>query len=507
MEIGSPPNEIRRTEGLDAHRRFKIISQKVQECLRGTAFLEDKSWTQEDVERAKQLLLACAPYAHPKVGPIYWEYIILASIYAKRLAESTRVKEFDPLESQGLLLLHDIGRLVIPHRYLLNDQIAHVLLEKKNRVRGDLLEKLTPMVGILGLPGQNPVNSLTDLTVSQRILDTADNLGKKGTDGQLFNIKTFKAYATVQPTRYTAGVWPNENIGRKRLVAGRQRLSTDLVLAQINWLRQKYGIDFNKLREEVAEEFNRSENQEFLLALKDAQETLDINVDRLLLRPPVEAIVFDMGDVLFQGKPGEALDDELIRRLCSFFNCSRDNICNAFKSLHTEGMPGIISERGYLERFWQLAGRQAPQEIDALRKPFIHPGIYRPNKKMQKIVRSLAQNTNIRLYIFSNIISPLAPIMKARLKKCYPEIPEEHMLTSCELAVAKGVNEDVYAKLVESVKPQNPEGIIFIDDNEEYSTATRVQKGIRGFTFRGNPYKNLSAEDRLLQELEKAEVI
>lgn len=510
MESGMASIERTTTiEGQDAQKRYNLIVHNAREHLGQTALVENRAWTQKDVEKARAFLVASAPFAHPKVNPGYWEHITLASLYAYKLAEHTDLQELNPYEAQTLLLLHDVGRLISPHRYLRNDLVAHRLMQKVG-THPKTLEKLEPMRGLLGLPGQNPVNALEDLTVSQRIIMIADNLGKKDKDGNLFDIKTMKSYDMAQPTRYTAGVWPSENAGKERLVAGRQRIATDLLLAQIDWIIQEYSVDFNKLREEVAEEFNRPQNQKFLLALKDEQETLDINTDKQFSRPPVEVIIFDVGDVLLTGNDGETVDNELIRRMCKFFGCTEDIITHAFEELHSEGMTGAISERGYLEKFWELAGKKPPGDIDteSLREPFAQPDIYHPDKKMQEIIAALANNPNLKLFLFSNAIAAVTPIAENALRKHYPQFKKGSYFPSNRIGVAKGIdNAAAFSWLLHNIPASTPEAVVFIDDNEKYTSAARALFGIRGFTFRGNPYKNLSATERLRRELQKARFI
>lgn len=495
-------------EGQDALTRYNILIHNGQEYLNGTALVEDKPWSQDDVAQVKRFLIASAPFAHPKVNPSYWEHIILAGIYARLLAERTNHPDINPYEAQSLLLLNDLGRFAVPHHYLRND-LVYDRLAKGIGIREDFMGKLPSMFHILGI-GPNPFQTLQDVPEVQRITDVADNIGKNGADGQLFDIESMLAYDSAQPTRYIPNSpWPSENRGRKALTEeGKQKFAIDNLLQEIQWLKDTFSINFDQLREEVKEEFEGFENQEFLIALKDAHETLDTQTDRLLGRPPIEVVVFDVGDVLFT-RDGEKIDNEIIRRMSSFFNCEGDVILHAFSELHIPGTTGSISEKEYLRRFWGLAGKNPPLTIEALREPFIHPDIYQPNPKMQELIQKLAQNPNIRIFLFSNVVPPLTPVTEKRLRECCPQLDIDNCyLASSRAGFGKGIdNSTAFSYLLEKAKASNPQAVLFIDDNESHCVAARSLFAIRGFTFRENPYKNLTAEERLEAELQKAEII
>ncbi|MBI4058779.1 hypothetical protein HY404_00910 [Candidatus Microgenomates bacterium] len=511
---------VLQTERQDAKLRFQLNEHNAEEYLESTALVKDKPWSEEDVEQTKRFLLACAPFAHPKVFPSYWEHLIIASLYGKELARRTKNSDFDPYEAQTLMLLHDLGRLVAPHRYLRNDVIEYSLLKHAGE-RADLLKTsfiLPELIGVKvpGIPEtQKPFTKLADMTLAQRIIDVADNLSKRTATGQLWTINDLLDYSAKMVANYSAEgkIWASERTGLKAIAdppagKGKLRFAAHLVIEEVAWLKQAYGIDFDKLRDKITQEWNNRENQEFLLALKDAQETLDQNVDRLLGKPNITTVVFDVGDVLFQGKKSEVLDDELIRRISAFFSCSPENTLTAFRTLHVKGMTGQISEREYLEHFWKIAGKTPPDGIKELRVPFLHPDVYQPNREMQDIVKNLSQNPNLTIFLFSNVVSVLTPVVIACLKEFYPEISESNYLFSNRIGVAKGVDDKAAFQLVlEIIHPDDPQKILFIDDNEKYTTAARSLYNIRGFTFRENPYRDQTADKRFKQELQKAELI
>ena len=103
-------------------------------------------------------------------------------------------------------------------------------------------------------------------------------------------------------------LWPSEKRGIEALEQGKQALAITLVIEEIEWLEKNYKIDFTALREEVLQEFQKPENQNWLLQARNAQENLNPKFDELLGRPPVKTVIFDFGDVLTAG----GLDEKLI---------------------------------------------------------------------------------------------------------------------------------------------------------------------------------------------------
>lgn len=500
----------RQQERKDTILRRDLVVGIGREYFAGTALVEDKPWTVRDLVQVDKFLIATAPFAHPKVAPSYWEHLILASLYGRFIAERAPGIGLDPNEAEALLLLHDAGRLAIAHRYLRNDVVEHSIFLRVG-VRPELLEKLPSVPGMIGVKVPF-ISSVTytgfeDVPNVQRATDVMDNVGKRGRNGELFDIKEYQEYSMGQPARYTGGMWPSERRGRRAIAeGGKQKFALELTLAEIDWLKETHGIEFSSLREAVAQEFGKLEHQAFLLALKDAQETLDPEVDIALGRPGVTTVVFDVGDVLFQGKDGEVLDNELARRLSGFFDCPQEVITSAFDTLHQEGMTGQIGEIDYLRRFWTMAGKEPPETIEELRRPFIHPDIYQPDREIQEILAALSKNPNIKLQVFSNVIASLSAVVEQRLGQLYPQIPPENILFSNRLGVAKGVSSNAFERLAHEVK-EDPQAIVFIDNNEGYTSTARGTTGMRGFTFRGNPFKGLTAQQRLKTELQKAGLI
>ncbi len=129
---------------------------------------------------------------------------------------------------------------------------------------------------------------------------------------------------------------------------------------------------------------------------------------------------------------------------------------------------------------------------------------------MQELIARLVRNSNIRVFLFSNVVPPFIAPTVQRLKECYPQLDiDNSYFASSRDGFGKGIdNNEAFSYLLKKVKPSGgPQAVVFIDDNESYTTAARSLFGIRGLTFRGNPYINLTAAERLEQELGKAELI
>ena len=121
---------------------------------------------------------------------------------------------------------------------------------------------------------------------------------------------------------------------------------------------------------------------------------------------------------------------------------------------------------------------------------------------MQETVEGLnKKETNI--WIYSNIIPLLTEVVKQKLIEYYPSLDPKRIIFSCERGVPKQ-SDGSYAKIANTLGRGE---ILFIDDLETYTTKARASGSMRGFTFRGNPYGNISPQKRLTDELKSAGLI
>lgn len=502
-------------ERADTYKRRDLIVDLAQQYLKGTALVADKPWTPEDPEQVKNFLIAAAPFAHPKIFPSYWDHVVIASIYARKVAEKAPRLGLNPNEAEALESLHDIGRLAIPNRYLRNDLVEDSIFHRVH-IRPQLLEKLPSVPKIIGVKvpfiSRGAYRSIDDVPPIQRALDVTDNFGKRAENGELFDKKDHEEYSSKISARYQGGMWASERAGKKAYAGNieMQRFANELLSAELKWLEEEYGIHFDQLRQEVARELQKPEHQQFLLDLKDAQETLNPNVDHLLGRPAIQAVVFDMGNVLTGGTNSEDIDLFLAQKLALHFGCSTEEAYKALLDSLADGkaFSGKISEEEYLVQFWQRLGKTPPVTIDELRAPFVQPEIYAPIEGMQEIVDALSKNSNIEILCLSDAIAAVTPPLLEAIKKYFPQIKLTNIILSNRVgATKKESGSPAFKVLLDQLGSPNPESVLFIDDKEDYTTAARATYNMRGFTFRGNPYKNLSATERLVAELKKAGLI
>lgn len=501
MEYSEGAKEIRTMEGPDAQRRYELISQTVKERLKKTALLKEKPFSRGDIEGIKETLIAVAPFSQPRVFPNYWDHLLLASIYAHKLAEKTGLKDIQPLEAQALGFLHDLGRLVIPHRYLRTNLVENRLAQRIG-IRKSLWEKQSPVPQIIGRG--RAIKDLEDLTPPQRLMDVADNLSKMNPDGTLFDIEEMKAYDTSQPRRYGQQiVWPSEKWGIEALEYGKQKFATDLALAEIAWLENEFNVDFAKLRKQVWEDFKKPQNQQWLFAIKEAQETLDLEIDRLLERPSIKTIVFDFGNVLTT----PFLDERLFEEMAKNLGVTPEAVNQAILALLEGGaMAAVKKEEDCLREFYKRIGQEFPG-LDQAKKIFVQPNIYVPGEGMQKIVQKLAKNPDLEIHILSDAIEPLADIVFEAIRRLYPKISSKYIfISSREHASKREIQSSAFKNFLEKIGNPDPQTVLFIDDIEKYTTSARALWGMRSFYFGDNPFGQ-KAFERLEKELEKSKLI
>ena len=498
--------EIIEREGQDANLRYPLVIQTGQKIFDDTALTLNRPWSERDVLATRQFLVEVAPFAHPKVNPSYWEHLVISSIYSRKIAEKAGRDDFNPYESETLLLLHDLGRVVVPHRYLRTDFIEHRLFERIG-IRTDLEQKLPSMNRILGLSNPDQTfQSIDDIPQLQILTQLPDNIGKKGSEGNLINVKSLADYVSSQLGKYTGEVWPSENRGKYALnEEGKQAKAIELLLDEIRWAEREYRIDFDQLREEVTQEFMLSENQAFLFRLRDAQESLDPAIDTLLRRPPIRKVVFDIGNVLLGGPGGVDIDLALAEGLARELYCSSEEAYKSLlESVTDEAMSGRMSEEEYLTEFWYRSGKKPPLTLDAMRRPFIQPQIYSPIEEMQDIVEHLSRNPSIEIHCLTDSIAAVTPTVLQALQTYYPQIKLENIYVSNRQGAAKREKEGpAFRVLFERLGNPDPQTVLFIDDKEPYTATFRSIYGGRGFTFRGNPYQGLNSSQRLKSELQR----
>lgn len=481
-------------ERADVKLRGPVITKVLRDDLAATALVQERSFSSADVGLVRQAMLQAAPFAHPKVFPSYWEHILYSSITARYIAGRIRSDQLQPYEAEILQLLEDVGSLIEPHHYF-RKNVINSLLYKNIGIRPDLTAKHPPIPEILGR-GQ-AVNTIDALTLPQIILDLVDNIGKLNADGTPFSISQMRKYDETQPGRYTGGIFASERFGRRALTeGGKQKLAIDLVFGEIELLKAK-GVDIEQICQDAFEEFSLPENQRYLRNLKQAQESLDPKVDQLLGKPPIKTIAFDAGGVLFRDA-----NPDLFRGLARFFNRSYDDVIFVMNNLNPKAFGNKIGEEEYLRRFWEQMGKQFPGNLDKARAPFIQPAIYHPKEGMTDLVKTLAQNPEVQLYILSDCIHAITPTLFKWIVNTYPQISPEHIFISSQInAAKKESNNSAFQYLLERLGNPKPQSVLFIDDNPVYTTNARAKYDIRSMHFTDND------PQRLKEELTRAKLI
>ncbi len=489
------------SEKADFRLRGPIIEGKLKSRFSETALVEARPFTETDIEILHEAYLEVAPYAYNKLYPNYWEHCLYSSILARKIAESVGSDQLKPLEAEALAFIGDDGSIAVPHRYA-RKNIINDMFDKYIGIRTELTVKLPPVLKILGLKvfeiNNETAHSIDDFTLPQIILDMPDNLGKINPDGNPRTIQQAIEYARNQPQTYAGGVFASERAGLRALTEkGKQRFAIDFLEEEINYLSSNFGVDINEVIQSAYQEYLSGQNQDWLLKVKQSQETLDPRLDKALGRPPIQTVIFDAGGVLMKDA-----DPALFRSLARFFDCSYEEIISVMDELNPDAFGNKISEEGYLKRFWDRMGKNYPEQIDLARKPFIHPEIYHQMEGMQEIIEGLSINPNIQLYVLSDSIHVVTPLVISWIGKNYPQIPPDHIFISSLINVAKrDKGGPAFRVVLERLGKPDPQTIVFIDDKEPYTTTARAGYNIRSMRFAVND------PSRLKSEFEKAGLI
>lgn len=164
---------------------------------------------QHDIEVAKQLLIKAISALNSEVMASYFEHIIIAPELGRRIAKELEVRsselEINKDEIEFLLWLHEIGRLVDASAYL-TDELIDLRLLTDFGIPKRITETLLPLDEFKKAAiSHNTVSSFfTKLTPAQRIVNLADNFGKRDEKGRLFNLKSLFTYLKSERSRYGA---------------------------------------------------------------------------------------------------------------------------------------------------------------------------------------------------------------------------------------------------------------------------------------------------------------
>lgn len=259
-------------EDPQAIKRYEILKPLGREILGASDTIMAGTITEEDKNKAKEFLSLGAKETNPEVWASYWEHMLIAPELGRRIGR--RVAEslgINPSEIEFLLYLHDIGRLVVPGAYLRNDFIGDRLLAEAGVPKG--VSKNLPSVARLmiaaealdlsddqrrfqqpltGQQQQKAEDYFEQLSHEQKIVNFADNLGKRGADGRLFDTEGFIAYLKSQEGRYVnLSSWPSINWAIPRRQDGAV-LQAETIQKTAEWL-ENLGINISEILASMSE--------------------------------------------------------------------------------------------------------------------------------------------------------------------------------------------------------------------------------------------------------------
>ncbi len=236
--------------------------------------LHDRPLSGGDPVAAENLMSKAAEACAPTVWREYWEHVLIAPQLGGALAESAAHNgiNVDPNLVEYLLHVHDIGRMV-NNAYLHNDDVTTRIL-KHGGMPSEALDELPStralmqhaqgigfsedqlkMQAEIGPNQQEQVDQYHELlTPTQRIVNIADNLGKR-MGGHLFTMANFAHYLAAQETRYSvhsnqwgATSWSVDQ-GRRPAGALLQYLTVE---KSLQWLRAE-GVQVDDILEEFSQ--------------------------------------------------------------------------------------------------------------------------------------------------------------------------------------------------------------------------------------------------------------
>ena len=266
-------------------------------------------------------------------------------------------------------------------------------------------------------------------------------------------------------------------------------------------MQKEFGIDFGKLRDEVLAEFNRDDNQGWLLSARHAQESLNRDIDIQLGRPKIKFIVFDVGGVLI-----ETIEPDLEQLISRQLNLDTSKVHEAFSIFYSkEMMAAEITEEKLLKMFLGRLG-VSMTSMEDFRGLFAHPEICKSIAGMQNLIADIANKSEITLMVFSDSILPLAKSVSGGVLALYPRLSPDRVFISSVLKSSK-MGGDAYAKILEQFGNPDPQTVLFVDDKLTYSSAARIKFNMRGFTFEGDAAKGEASAQRLKRELASAQIL
>lgn len=265
--MGPERQTTEENQTINRYHRLKTLGIRQ---FKNSPFIETGIVSEDSVLRATELFKIATPELNPPVRASFWEHILIAPELGKQIAHSIKDKNLvNPQSVELALWLHEIGRLVTPGAYFRNDLIDRRLLVEFGLPRsfidqdtfslGSLLDwgaklKLNENQLTFASPFDPVQKALAQkyfdlLTPTQRIVNLADNLGKRDSNG-LFAPSSFFDYLKTQEKRLTPqSPWPSEQyaITNRRASAVLQKF---VIEKTFEWLTD-LGVDYTQIRNDL----------------------------------------------------------------------------------------------------------------------------------------------------------------------------------------------------------------------------------------------------------------
>ena len=222
---------------------------------------------------ARRLLAEGAKVTNPSVWASFWEHTLICPVLGRKLAEESAGYGIliNPQETEVGLWVHELGRLVVSGAFYRNDLIDYSILRdfmprkfldnlpstenlmKVAKTSNLDDEQLSFKTGLTPQQTEMALDYFNGMTPNQRIVNLADNLGKRGPNG-LFTLESFISYLESQEQRYVPqepkrDEWPSISWAKARRRAGAV-LQAYTVKKTVEWLRET-GVDFDSIIEEL----------------------------------------------------------------------------------------------------------------------------------------------------------------------------------------------------------------------------------------------------------------
>lgn len=268
-------SRVKAREAPDVLARYQKIKAIGKEVFADSEVVQTGIVTSSDVLKARGFLGEAALATNPPVWASFWEHTLIAPEMGKQIADEVSHEKpglINPLEIEFLLWLHEMGRLVTPAAYLRNDFIDQRILTDigipkavlaKLPLAYQLMEEaaklnLMPNQAAGAIPLSEEQQQICNqyfarLTPAQRIINLADNLGKRDEKG-LFDLKSFLHYLRTQEGRYKSSPWPSvtyaESTPKGKFVSRRRSgafLQAFVIEKTVDWLSEME-IDFETIR-------------------------------------------------------------------------------------------------------------------------------------------------------------------------------------------------------------------------------------------------------------------